>query len=150
MKEPTKKEDKEMAKQKVRIAATIYDRNKDGYEENTGAYREVVGATYLAEANYVVGSYAVVGKLNDYNVYHVPSALRVPTTTGPGFSVPGRTADSDARYRQSQGLRTLKDAKAFADKLAESNTLPADRPADTEEVRLLKKYLEENGAKDSW
>ena len=140
-----------MAKQKVRIAATIYDRNKDGYEENTGAYREVVRATYLAEANYVVGSYAVVGKLNDYNVYHVPSALRIPTTgTGTGFSVPGRTADSDARYRQSQGLRTLKDAKAFADKLAESNTLPADRPADTEEVRLLKKYLEENGAKDSW
>ena len=131
-----------MAKQKVRIAATIYDRNKDGYEENTGAYREVVRATYLAEANYVVGSYAVVGKLNDYNVYHVPSSLRVPTT-GPGFSVPGRTADSDARYRQSQGLRTLKDAKAFADKLAESNTLPADRPADPEEVRLLKKYLEE-------
>ena len=142
-----------MAKQKVRIAATIYDRNKDGYEENTGAYREVVRATYLAEANYVVGSYAVVGKLNDYNVYHVPSALRVPTTStgiGTRFSVPGRTADSDARYRQSQGLRTLKDAKAFADKLAESNTLPADRPADTEEVRLLKKYLEENGAKDSW
>ena len=138
-----------MAKQKVRIAATIYDRNKDGYEENTGAYREVVRATYLAEANYVVGSYAVVGKLNDYNVYHVPSALRVPTT-GPGFSVPGRTADSDARYRQSQGLRTLKDAKAFADKLAESNTLPADQPADTEEVRLLKEYLEETGAKDSW
>lgn len=138
-----------MAKQKVRISATIYDRNKDGYEENTGAYREVVRATYLAEANYVVGSYAVVGKLNDYNVYHVPSSLRVPTT-GPGFSVPGRTADSDARYRQSQGLRTLKDAKAFADKLAESNTLPADWPADTEEVRLLKKYLEENGAKDSW
>lgn len=138
-----------MAKQKVRIAATIYDRNKDGYEKNTGAYREVVRATYLAEANYVVGSYAVVGKLNDYNVYHVPSALRVPTT-GTGFSVPGRTADSNARYRHSQGLRTLKDAKAFADKLAESNTLPADRPADTGEARLLKEYLEETGAKDSW
>ena len=132
-----------MAKQKVRIAATIYDRNKDGYEENTGAYREVVRATYLAEANYVVGSYAVVGKLNDYNVYHVPSALRVPTT-GPGFSVPGRTADSDARYRQSQGLRTLKDAKAFADKLAESNALPDCQagPGDKQRLRewLVKNY----------
>ena len=131
-----------MAKQKVRIAATIYDRNKDGYEENTGAYREVVRATYLAEANYVVGSYAVVGKLNDYNVYHVPSALRVPTT-GPGFSVPGRTADSDARYRQSQGLRTLKDAKAFADKLAESNALP-DCQAGPDDKQRLREWLVKN------
>ena len=135
-----------MAKQKVRIAATIYDRNKDGYEENTGAYREVVRATYLAEANYVVGSYAVVGKLNDYNVYHVPSALRVPTTaTGIGtrFSVPGRTADSYARYRHSQGLRTLKDAKAFADKLAESNALP-DCQAGPDDKQRLREWLVKN------
>ena len=142
MKEPTKKEDKEMAKQKVRIAATIYDRDKDGYEKNTGAYREVVVATYLADANYVVGPCAVVGKLNDYDVYHVPSALQVPTTAT-GFSVPGRTADSDPRYRQSQGLRTLKDAKAFADKLAESNILP-DCQAGPDDTQRLREWLVEN------
>ena len=131
-----------MAKQKVRIAATIYDRDKDGYEKNTGAYQGIVVDTYLAEANYVAGSYAVVGKLNDYNVYHVPSALRVPTTAT-GFSVPGRTADSDPRYRQSQGLRTLKDAKAFADKLAESNTLP-DCQAGPDDKQRLREWLVKN------
>ena len=131
-----------MAKQKVRIAATIYDRDKDGYEKNTGAYREVVVATYLADANYVVGPCAVVGKLNDYDVYHVPSALQVPTTAT-GFSVPGRTADSDPRYRQSQGLRTLKDAKAFADKLAESNILP-DCQAGPDDTQRLREWLVEN------
>lgn len=135
-----------MAKQKVRIAATIYDQNKDGYEKNTGDYQRTVNATYLAEANYVVGSYAVVGKLNDYNVYHVPSALRVPTTStgiGTRFSVPGRTADSYARYRHSQGLRTLKDAKAFANKLAESNTLP-DCQAGPDDKQRLREWLVKN------